>query len=245
MLYEDFIKELNNKRRSVSDLIRFISTRTDENPNYSLLLGAGCSISSGVVSATELCNIWRRQIVESFLGEKNNSSVDQQREYLKSNHGSWYDPTREYSSLFEKKYDLQRQRRMFVENEVSGKFPSIGYVYLTSLVESNYFNTIFTTNFDDLINEAFYLYSELRPIVCAHDSSINSITVTSRRPKIIKLHGDYLFDDLKSTARETETLEQNMKLKFMEFAKEYGKNSSGLFRRGSLSNGYYIHFVKE
>lgn len=144
------------------------------------------------------------------------------REYLKKFHGNWYDVSREYSSLFEKRYDLQRQRRMFVEKEVAGKTPSIGYAYLTALVKQNYFNTIFTTNFDDLLNEAFYAYSDQRPIVCAHDSSINSVTVTSKRPKIIKLHGDYLFDDLRSTNRETETLEQNMRSKFTEFAKEYG-----------------------
>jgi len=111
---------------------------------------------------------------------------------------------------------------MFVEREVAGKTPSIGYAYLTSLVKGDYFQTLFTTNFDDLINEAFYLYSDQRPIVCAHDSSINSITVTSSRPKIIKLHGDYLFDDIKATAKETESLEQNMKAKFSEFAKDYG-----------------------
>lgn len=98
----------------------------------------------------------------------------------------------------------------------------MGYAYLTKLVGNEYFNTLFTTNFDDLINEAFYQYSNKRPIVCAHDSSISSITVTSKRPKIIKLHGDYLFDDIKSTLRETESLEDNMKNKFIEFSKDFG-----------------------
>ena len=58
--------------------------------------------------------------------------------------------------------------------------------------------------------------------MCAHDSAISSITITSKRPKIIKLHGDYLFDDIKSTLRETESLEENIKNKFIEFAKDYG-----------------------
>lgn len=224
MKFEEFINELSNKRRTVADLSRFISTRTDHNPNYTLLLGAGCSVSSGVRSAYKLADIWRKELYETFAGEAADScaSADKQRDFLKANQGNWYDPLREYSSLFEKRYDLQRQRRMFVEMEVATKTPSIGYAYLTALVEQNFFNTIFTTNFDDLLNEAFYLYSEKRPIVCAHDSSINSVTVTSKRPKIIKLHGDYLFDDLKSTTRETETLEQNMRAKFAEFSKDYG-----------------------
>ena len=224
MDYDSFLRDAANKRRSVKDIARFISTRTDNNPNYSLLFGAGCSISSGVRSATELSTLWRKELYESCSDSTTNFNAthDEQRSYLKANEGSWYYPEREYSSLFEKRYDLQRQRRMFVESEVAGKTPSIGYAYLTSLVSENYFNTIFTTNFDDILNEAFYIYSDQRPIVCAHDSSINSITVTSKRPKIIKIHGDYLYDDLKSTVRETENLEQNIKSKFMEFAKDFG-----------------------
>ncbi|MGN7837678.1 SIR2 family protein [Stenotrophomonas sp. 22385] len=135
---------------------------------------------------------------------------------------SWYISTKEYSSLFERRFDLPRQRRMFIEAEVADKSPSIGYAYLVRLIENGYFNTVFTTNFDDLINEAFFRFSDMRPIVCAHDSSVGSVSVTSKRPKIIKLHGDYLFDDIKSTVRETESLEENTKRKFIEFSREHG-----------------------
>jgi len=220
MKISDISGQLSGKRKTVNDLARFIKNRNDDNPNYTLLLGAGCSITSSVRSATELVSLWRHEICKE-LGF-NDHDPEQQKEYLKNQQADWYDLSKEYSSLFERKYDLQRQRRIFVEKEVSNATPSLGYAYLTSLVNQTYFNTIFTTNFDDLINEAFYFYSDQRPIVCAHDSSIDSITVTSKRPKVIKLHGDYLFDDIKATTRETESLEHNMKLKFIEFAKDYG-----------------------
>ncbi len=224
MDFKELQRQIPNKERGIKDLLRYIETRTDDNSNYNLLLGAGCSVNSGIRSASTLIEIWRDEILsQSQEGRETiNKSLEEKRVFLKSKNSDWYDPGREYSSLFERRYDLQRQRRMFVESEVSKAFPSIGYAYLTSLVSKKYFRTIFTTNFDDLINEAFYLFSDERPIVCAHDSSISSITVTSKRPKIIKLHGDYLFDDLKSTIRETESLEANMKSKFMEFAKEAG-----------------------
>ncbi|WP_164963232.1 SIR2 family protein [Rubrivivax sp. JA1026] len=224
MDYQELRRQLPAKERTVNDLVRYIKTRTDGHSNYNLLFGAGCSITSGVRSASALIEVWRREILEltpggcDLLGE----APSVQREFLRQHHSDWYDPAREYSSLFERRYDLQRQRRMFVESEVSRASPSIGYAYLTALVAEGYFRNIFTTNFDDLINEAFYSYSSERPIVCAHDSSISSVTVTSKRPKIIKLHGDYLFDDLKSTIRETESLEINMRSKFSEFAKEAG-----------------------
>lgn len=223
-------KELQSKQRSINDLFRYIKTRNDENPNYCLLLGSGCSVTSGIRSGGHLIEDWRNDIYTQEVlsnGDENildNGESNDERiiEYLSAKCGAWYNKNNEYSSLFEKQYDTPRQRRMFVEQEVSDKKPSIGYSYLMKLIENSFFKTIFTTNFDDLINEAFYQFSEQRPMVCAHDSSIKSITVTSKRPKIIKLHGDYLYDDIKSTLRETESLEDNIRNKFIEFAKDYG-----------------------
>lgn len=215
------LDEIKHKKRSVNDLIRFIHNKINgyKTANYSLLLGAGASISSGIRSGEKLIEFWKQEIVNDEAGDNYRNNPD---DYFKKEYVPWYDETNPYSSLFEHRFDLQRQRRAFVEKEVAGKSPSIGYAYLVSLIENNYFNTIFTTNFDDLLNEAFYNFSQIRPIVCAQDSSISGITVTSSRPKIIKLHGDYLFENIKTTIRETESLEDNMKQKFQEFAKDYG-----------------------
>lgn len=215
------LDEIRHKKRSVNDLIRFIRNKIngDKTANYSLLLGAGASISSGIRSGKELIDVWKKEIVND---ETNGSYKDNPDDYFRTEDVTWYDETNPYASLFEHRFDLQRQRRAFVEKEVAGKSPSIGYAYLVSLIENNFFNTVFTTNFDDLLNEAFYNFSQIRPIVCAQDSSISGITVTSSRPKIIKLHGDYLFENIKTTIRETESLEENMKQKFQEFAKDYG-----------------------
>lgn len=213
--------ELSHKKRTVLDLVRYIENRSPIHsgvgtPNFTLFLGAGASITSGIRSGRQLIEEWKNDIY-------NESGVDISQEEFFVNQGrDWYDESNPYASLFEHRFDLQRQRRLFVEKEVADKTPSIGYAYLVNLIERGYFNTIFTTNFDDLLNEAFYRFSFVRPIVCAHDSSISGVTITSSRPKIIKLHGDYLFDNIKATLRETESLEQNMRMKFQEFAKDYG-----------------------
>lgn len=214
---KDMLFELKHKEKKISDIVRFLNIRCDDTPNYSLLIGAGCSVTSGIKSGSQLIDIWKKEIIENVDDYDKDSNIEN---YLEKQ--NWYDERNPYSSLFEKRYDLQRQRRAFVENEVSRGNPSIGYAYLVKLIENNYFNAIFTTNFDDLLNESFYRFSNVRPVVCAHDSAITSITVTSKRPKIIKLHGDYLFEDIKSTLRETESLEGNMKNKFIEFSKDYG-----------------------
>lgn len=212
----DVLEHLSHKERHISDLTSFLRNMCDKTPNYTLFLGSGCSVTSGVNSGADLIKQWKEEIYAE------NAKTGEGKEEFWKNQYKWFDERNPYSSLFQKKYDLPRQRRIFVERQVSNKIPSIGYAYLIKLIEKNYFNTVFTTNFDDLLNEAFYRYSGERPIVCAHDSSISSITLTSLRPKIIKLHGDYLFDDIKSTLRETESLNDNMKEKFIEFSKDHG-----------------------
>lgn len=214
--------DLKHKKRSISDLVRYIKNTSSNaegigTPNFSLLLGAGASVTSGIRSGNQLVKSWKQEIYDE------EHQIDETEEsFYERVKSTWFDENNAYSSLFEHRYDLQRQRRMFVENQVAGKSPSIGYAYLVSLIDKNFFNTVFTTNFDDLLNESFYRFSSSRPIVCAHDSSISGVTITSKRPKIIKLHGDYLFDNIKTTLRETESLEQNMRQKFQEFAKDFG-----------------------
>lgn len=210
-----------SKRRTLKDLATYIKTKSGNSPNYSMFLGAGASVTSGISSGTQLVEEWRKEIYE-LSSSCTYTDVRTARQYLIEKESSWYDPTNEYSSLFQKKFDLPSQRRRFVEKQVDSKLPSIGYSYLVSLFQSAYLDTVFTTNFDDLINEAFYQFSRERPTLCAHDSSIKGVSVNSSRPKIIKVHGDYLFDSIKSTLNETESLEINTREKLIEFTKKYG-----------------------
>lgn len=176
--------ELNHKLRTANDLIRHINTKEEKSSaNYSIFLGAGASVTSNIRAANTLIEEWAVELFERFTN-KLPSDPQEALTYFEKTHPAWFNAAHPYSSLFEKKFDLPTQRRRFVEQEVDKRLPSIGYAYLTSLVDNNFFNTIFTTNFDDLINEAFYLFSNERPIICAHDSSVHSISITSKRPKI-------------------------------------------------------------
>jgi tetratricopeptide (TPR) repeat protein len=135
----------------------------------------------------------------------------------------WHEAEGEYSRLFEIVYDQPSQRRAYIERAVRKAKPGWGYAYLSSLLQAGAFNVVFTTNFDDLLAEACYSFTiGLRPMVCAHDSAVSSVRLMSDRPKIIKLHGDFLYDSIKNTSSELQSLESNMRDKFIEFAKEYG-----------------------
>ena len=194
-------------------LINLIDKTKDHHPNFTLLLGAGASVESGIKSGQQLIQQWRREYSEIHTA-KNAAKLQEQR---------WYNQPEEYSVLFETLFDQPSLRRELIESLIKDANPSWGYVYLVNLIRENVFNTVSTTNFDDLLNEACYLFTtDVRPIVCSHDSSIRSIRVFSSRPKIIKLHGDFLFDSIKNTVRELENLEDNMREKFRQCAGEFG-----------------------
>ena len=201
--------------RTTDHLIRLILNRNSDVPNFTLLLGSGASKTAGVLTAEELIREWHQQLYRS---SKTTDSMDK---WLASQ--DWHGSDDEYALLFEMLYDQPSQRRTFIEECVRRAHPGWGYVYLTNLLRHKLFDVVFTTNFDDLINEACYLYSDnLRPIVAAHDSSITQIRISSSRPKIIKLHGDFLYDNIKNTLRELESLETNTKKKLAQFAQEFG-----------------------
>ena len=200
---------------SSEHLINLVVTRNGNVPNFALLLGSGASVTSGVKTAEEMVFDWRQ------LLHRQSNTRDSYSDWMRRQ--DWFANEDEYSLLFEEVYDQPAQRRVFVEECVKHAHAGLGYVYLTDLLANRFFDVVFTTNFDDLLNEACYLYSDsLRPIVAAHDSAIQSIRISSERPKIIKLHGDFLYDDIKNTLSEIETLEANTKRKLSQFAKEYG-----------------------
>lgn len=201
-------------KRDKIHLINLIGRRSNNTPNFALLIGAGASASSGIKTASEMIAEWRRQLYEESKSKK------PFEEWLKDQ--DFYEDDEEYGILFEKLCDQRSQRRTYIEECVKDAKPSWGYIYLANIIAHNYFNVTFTPNFDDLLNEACCLYADLKPIVCAHDSAVIDIRITSARPKIIKLHGDFLYDSIKNTVRETETLEENMREKFKQFSREYG-----------------------
>ena len=195
--------------------MNLIVYRNGQVPNFALLLGAGASATSGVKTAEDMIQEWRQELYRQYHGEKEFTA------WLSDQ--SWHGTDDEYSYLFEEVYDQPAQRRVYVEECVIDARASLGYIYLAELLANHLFDVVFTTNFDDLLNETCYLYSQrLRPIVAAHDSAIQGIRITAGRPKIIKIHGDFLYDTIKNTVSETEQLDENTNSKLGQFAKEFG-----------------------
>ena len=199
-------------------LIDQIITRSKDMPSYALFLGSGASATSGVKTAEQMVWEWRRKL---YAEAKAEAKTDLPFPAWLSEQ-PWHEEG-EYGMLFERLHPLPEMRRRVVESLVEDAEPSWGYAYLANLMEHNYFNVVFTTNFDDLLTEACYRYTDsTRPLVAAHDSAMRNVRIKSARPKIIKLHGDFLYESIKNTPEETKALESNTLEKVKQFSREYG-----------------------
>lgn len=202
---------LNPKYATLNTLLNTISNPSDGGKQYRIFLGAGASVSSGIKSARDMVAEWRTLFdASASSGEK---AKDQ----------SWYETDLEYSSLFTHHYPLPAERRDYIEHCLENAKPSFGYLYLADLLEKGFFNTVVTTNFDDLLLEACYTFTQkVRPIVAWNDTDIPQIRLASKRPKIIKIHGDYRFDSLKNTSREVNDVAQGTHSAIERLANESG-----------------------
>ena len=194
---------------------------------YTLFLGAGASVSSGIPSAKKMIRNWQ----ELLYKEQRNLSriIDEDFEnWLKHEYPEWRNEKgsqyaeSDYSLLFGHFYQQPKERQLYIEREMEGKKPTFGYLYLAGLIAANRFNRILTSNFDDLLHDALMKYYDIKPIVCAFDSAVSGIRVTSQRPKIIKLHGDFLFDNIRNMRHELKGLDTNMEEKMYEMCKDAG-----------------------
>lgn len=189
----------------------------DAGPNrFLLFLGAGASKSSGAPLASEMIEEFQRRLYDIEVEEPGNVSY---ADWCARQ--EWHNKENKYSILFGG-YGNRTERQAYVERKLKDAFPGWGYLYLANLIAQKWVTVIFTTNFDDLINDALKIYLSYNAHVCSADSQVDSVKLISDRCRIIKLHGDYLFEDMKNTLEETQRLESNMKDKFQEFSKLHG-----------------------
>lgn len=172
-------------------------------------VGAGCSVSSGIPAARALVEQhWLPRLRDRHAPSRQDL-LSWAREFLPD-----YDPTdpaAAYGSIISKLFYWPEERQREIENLCAGKFPSFGYGCLATLVAdgSGRFNVVLTTNFDDLLADALYLFTSSKPLIIPHESLASYIRATSTTPLIVKLHSDSRLSP-HNTQEETSTLEKHV-----------------------------------
>lgn len=112
---------------------------------------------------------------------------------------------REYSYWFSKYSTASEDIHSFLTELMNNKNPSEAYIYLADLFINHVFSVAFTTNFDDLLSESLSLLG-VRSKEIWFDTTAVDNTLSKTAPNIIKLHGDYMYNNTKNLSNETREL---------------------------------------
>ncbi|HET7788858.1 MAG TPA: SIR2 family protein, partial [Myxococcales bacterium] len=172
---------------------------------FALFLGAGCSVTSGIPAAGALV---RDRWLPRLCGIRSPGERDVEVWAVRTIPG--YDPENpgaSYGSLINELFITADDRQREIESLCDSRSPGFGYAVLAQLIArpSGRFNVVLTTNFDDLVADALYLYTESRPLVIHHESLASFIRPTRTRPLLVKLHGDHRLAP-RNTVLETESI---------------------------------------
>lgn len=189
--------------------------------DYAFLLGAGASEPAGIPTNSELIGRWQSETYKKYQTNKSQSQwvkykESKEKEENQSRYGFW----------FEKRYDKKDGRRKEIKDIVEGTQPTAGHVILASMMINDSSNKgipiTFTSNFDNLIEDAFYYYFEEFPHVIDHPGVADTFRLRQNEPAVVKLHGDYRINNLQNTDDEREKLEENFESLVRDTTKECG-----------------------
>jgi Tfp pilus assembly protein PilF len=202
---------------------------------FAFFLGAGCSVSSGIPGATSLVkDYWLPRLLQLCAPECSDKEAWIKKEF------PHYDPAApalSYGAVMERLFLTPEDRQQEVERLCEGRLPAFGYAVLAKLVTrpGGTFNVVLTTNFDDLVPDALFLYNNnLHPLVIGHESLAGFIRPTRTRPLVVKLHGDAHLTPL-NIATETANLKAEVERQVQLLLNDrgliilgYGGNDEGI-----------------
>ncbi len=201
-------------RASVTQLVRAVS----ESQMYAFLIGAGSSRPdpAGIPTGGELIETWQRECYgDADTDEELDEWVTSREEQMGADEG-------EYGFWFEHRHPTRGERRERIQDLVETATPTLGHIILAKMMAEDYVPHVMTPNFDDLLFDAFYLFLEDKPHLVNHRAVAPEFKLTRKRPAIVKLHGDYLYDNLKNTDSETASLSSGMEEALQRTVTEYG-----------------------
>lgn len=172
----------------------FLNTLKESSENgkrYCFILGSGVSRNSGIPTGIDLSKTWVREIEERY--DKNEIDILMKRLGIK-----------DISIKSENYFDIYNLRFFpdygngysYLAKKMENAKPGFGHYPLARFLATTENNLVITTNFDSLIEDALFIYTEKRPIVADHEFLAEYIDVSTKRPIIAKLHRGLFFHPL-------------------------------------------------
>jgi len=195
-------------------LLEHFTSNKREDKKFCFILGAGASKQSGIPTGKELVKTWIDDLKKLFSEEEINT-------WLKERGFAGKDLAEFYPQIYEKRFDIDPQEGYYyLEKIMEGKEPSCGYSVLVQVLANTQNNVVVTTNFDSLTEDAMFMYTNKKPLVCGHEALTAFIKPVMTRPLIAKIHRDVLFAP-KNQSKDTAGLDDGWKKSLTNIFKFY------------------------
>ena len=192
---------------------RLQTSKAYESRRFVFFLGAGASESSGIPTASWIVRDFERQLKALWRSEDKPGSF---ATWLQSKPG-WKSNDSRYAQCFEAHEPSEHGRIRYLNKWMQAASPGWGYFCLAQLIAGSYISTVVTSNFDDLIYESCTQNSVRRPRVYSMlNPDASTIELDYSRPTIIKLHGDFLYQNIRNTSEEVRELNRRLMTKVSE-----------------------------
>lgn len=227
-------------------------------------LGSGASKTSGIPVGQEIVWLLKRdlycsethikitdtQLYSEDIKKKIQAFFDEKGNYPKIG-----DP-KEYAFYFKITYPDKDSQDTFIKDLMKDAQPSFGYIYLGAILLSNFTKNIWTTNFDNLVNNGINVLDSNNNFITYSINNIPDIEVLKKEdfPSVCKLHGDFRYEHTKNTLEDLSSLDSKMESCFRQVLCTKGLAvlgysgsddsimkvlESGLDNEDFLSNGIY------
>lgn len=188
---------------------------------FCFIIGAGASVSSGIPMGVTLEAEWMEEMekspgfseVREFAEtlrkagrlEHDFSEIEQAWEAAKKSKQAF--PSEYYFDIYKLRFfPNHRNGYYYLERVMAHKNPSFGYHPLAlMLTEGSGSNLVITTNFDSLVEDALFLYTDSKPLVINHELLADYAGDPNiKRPIIAKIHRGIFFDPLNQSEETNE-----------------------------------------
>ncbi len=195
---------------TVDDILTCLRQFDGRTADYVLWLGAGASVSSGIPSAddivTDLLRESHAERTKLLAGTRNPVSRQDVRRWAQDNL-PWFaarDSKSEYALALENVLKPRGMRNQRLRRLMRHAKPSKGYSLLGLLLKKGLFDTVVSTNFDDLVRVS--CAQVLGPPITTVNTSdqFRQLGPHSEEVRLLRLHGDFDHGDLLNTERELE-----------------------------------------
>ncbi len=198
---------------SIKQLVKAVREGKDNSERFCFIIGAGASVSSGIPAGVTLECDWMREMEEwPGLGEIR-GIAERLRERKRLEHdfeeieAAWEEtkksgeplPSKYYFDIYKLRFfPNHRNGYYYLEKVMADKKPGFGYHPLAlMLTEGSGNNLVITTNFDSLVEDALFLYTDSKPLVINHELLADYAGDSNiKRPIIAKVHRGIFFDPL-------------------------------------------------